>query len=255
MKYNVPMLQPGCPWYEISKMAPPNVKWCEASMCSVITEPANTWSNLVYLALTIWVWRYTRNMEDKTLKSFVPAFFLMGLFSFIYHASYNFFTQWFDFLGMFLMIGLFLALNLRRMGKITQKGIWPFYFAFNALFGGLVILFYLKYIPIQSIVLVQALFLIFSELRLRKLEKGTEYKYFYTSIVFIVAAATFSVLDVTRTMCNPHNHFFQGHATWHLLSAVSLAFAFKFYSQFNYESLSYENTSTSDTTSTPLTQS
>ncbi|MCO4794138.1 MAG: ceramidase domain-containing protein [Bacteriovoracaceae bacterium] len=247
------MLEPHCPWYNISKMAPPNVKWCEASMCSIITEPANTWSNLAYLILTIWVWRQTKNMEDKTLKSFVPAFFLMGLFSFVYHASYNFFTQWFDFLGMFLMIGLFAALNLRRMGKLKQTGIWPFYFAFNALFGALTIIFYLTYVPIQSIVLIQALFLIFSELRLRSLEKGTNYKYFYISIVFIASAATFSVLDVTRTMCDPHNHFFQGHATWHLLSAISVAFAFKFYSQFNYEGMTNENSLTDPNSSPPIT--
>lgn len=234
MNYNVPLLGESCPWYELSKMAPTNIKWCEASVCGIINEPANTWSNLVYLILTIWAYREVKNNSDKTLLSFVPAFFLMGLFSFAYHASYNFFAQWFDFLGMFLMTGLFISLNLNRLKILPRDKMKSFYMGFLAFFGIMVIIFYLTYINIQLIIVVQALFLIFSELKLRKVNPDTKYKNFILGLVFILAAATFSVLDVTRVLCDPHNHYFQGHALWHLLSAISLGFVFKFYSQFDY---------------------
>ncbi len=238
MKYNVTQLGESCPWYDLSQMAPTNVDWCEASTCGWINEPANTWSNLVYLILTIWAYQQLKGKEDKIMMGFVPAFFFMGLFSFVYHASYNFFTQWFDFVGMFLMTGFFISLNLIRLGKLKRMNFLKFYIGFNVFFGALVIIFYLTYVPIQSLVAIQALFLIFSEVKLRHATQRKPYKPFIISIILIVMAATFSVLDVTRTMCDPHNHFFQGHALWHLLSAFSLAFAFKFYAQFDYDDAS-----------------
>lgn len=234
MKYNVPMLGESCPWYEYAKMAPPNIKWCEASTCGWISEPANTWSNLVYLVLTIWAYYQVKDKEDKLLMKFVPAFFFMGLFSFVYHASYNFFSQWFDFVGMFLMTGLFISLNLNRMKVLSRAKLMKFYLFFNIFFGGLVIIFYLTYVPIQSLIAVQALFLMFSEFKLRDNLHQTNYKPFIASIILILVAATFSILDVTRVFCDPHNHLVQGHAIWHFFSAVSLACAFKYYSQFDY---------------------
>ena len=234
MKYNVTPLAESCPWHKLSQMAPTNVDWCEASTCGWINEPANTWSNLIYLLLTIWAYYQTRDKEGSPLKVFVPAFFFMGFFSFVYHASYNFFTQWLDFVGMFLMTGLFISLNLVRLKAIKRANIFKFYGVFNLLFGVLVIIFYLTYIPIQSLIVIHALFLIISELKLRKSPDKKPYKPFIISIILILVAATFSVLDVTRTWCDPHNHFIQGHAIWHIVSAFSLAFAFKFYSQFDY---------------------
>lgn len=32
---------------------PPNVDWCEQELCSWITNPADTWSNLAYLAFGV----------------------------------------------------------------------------------------------------------------------------------------------------------------------------------------------------------
>ena len=38
-----------------------------------------------------------------------------------------------------------------------------------------------------------------------------------------------SALDVTRVWCDPENHWLQGHAAWHLLSAASLVALYRFY--------------------------
>ena len=223
------------PWYKLYKMAPPNVDWCEASTGGWINEPANTWSNFFYFFLAGWAYKATAKVEDKTLKAFAPAFLFMGLFSFIYHASYNFFAQWLDFIGMFLMTGLFSALNLRRMGVLKRDKLFFFYSAFVLIFGIMVIIFYIKDIPIQIIIAAQALFLMFSEIRLRN--KETKYKNFFISVVLILVAVSFSIMDVTGVYCNPNNHLLQGHALWHLFSSISLAFAFKFYAQFDYRKI------------------
>lgn len=235
MNYNITPLAPSCPWYHLHKMAPTNVDWCEASVCGWINEPANTWSNLAYLVLTIWAYQMTKDKKGSPLKAFAPAFFFMGFFSFVYHASYNFFSQWLDFVGMFLMTGLFISLNFFRLGILKRANIFKFYGWFNVIFGIIVIIFYLTYVPIQSLILIHALFLVGSELKLRNSPNRKPYRPFIIAVLLIIVAAVFSVLDVTRTWCNPHNHFIQGHALWHLISAVSLGFAFKFYSQFDYD--------------------
>ena len=61
----VPSLAPQCPWYELSEMAKPNVKWCEASQCSWITEPANTWSNLAFVFSGMIIWYLARKKGQK----------------------------------------------------------------------------------------------------------------------------------------------------------------------------------------------
>ena len=94
---SVPPLQPGCPWYEVSLLAPPNVKWCEASQCSWITEPANTWSNLAYIIAAVIIYKLYKNNGGEVLKRASWYAFWIGITSGIYHASYNFFTQVFDF--------------------------------------------------------------------------------------------------------------------------------------------------------------
>ena len=41
---------PNCPWHSSADLlGAPNIKWCEATLCGWISEPANTWSNLLYL--------------------------------------------------------------------------------------------------------------------------------------------------------------------------------------------------------------
>ena len=68
----IPSLDPQCPWYELSEIAKPNVKWCEAPVCSWITEPANTWSNLAFIFMGIFIWYIASHKNQKTAKMFGP---------------------------------------------------------------------------------------------------------------------------------------------------------------------------------------
>ena len=66
---NVPPLEPGCPWFALSELARPDIKWCEAPQCSWVVEPANTWSNLFYVAVAFVLWRWS-----KTGSGSAPSF-------------------------------------------------------------------------------------------------------------------------------------------------------------------------------------
>jgi len=49
-------------------------------------------------------------------------------------------------------------------------------------------------------------------------------------LALLGAAAVASLLDVTRIACDPQS-LLQGHAVWHLLSALALAALFRFYAR------------------------
>jgi hypothetical protein len=68
----------------------------------VIVNPADTWSNLAYIAFGLWMMREARRGGRRDLALFGPASIAVGVFSGAYHASYTWMLQFFDFVGMFL---------------------------------------------------------------------------------------------------------------------------------------------------------
>jgi hypothetical protein len=65
---------------------------------------------------------------------------------------------------------------------------------------------------------------------LRRRAPGTRYAPWYPlGLVLLGAAALASALDVTRVACDPTNHWLQGHALWHVLTALALLAFYRFY--------------------------
>lgn len=42
-------------------------------------------------------------------------------------------------------------------------------------------------------------------------------------------------MDATRLWCDPKNHYYNGHALWHLLTSIGLFCIFQFYKQFAWD--------------------
>jgi ABC-type uncharacterized transport system permease subunit len=40
------------------------------------------------------------------------------------------------------------------------------------------------------------------------------------------------ILDTNKIVCDPNNHFINGHAVWHVTTGIAVYFLFKFYAQF-----------------------
>lgn len=227
-------MEPGCPWSELHHAYPPNVAWCEAHLCSWVTNPANTWSNLAFIIFAWFVWKSAKK-NNPSLKVFGPSLFIVGITSLIYHASNNFFTQFLDFIGMYVFVCLMFSLNLWRLGKLNSKSFPKAYWGQVASFGVLTVIGWRVGFPIQALVLVIGIGIVVTEIMLWKRNPETQYKFFLGAIFAVLFAVSWSILDVTRTFCNPHNHFVQGHAIWHLFSAFGLWLAYKFYEQFKLE--------------------
>ncbi|MCC7440613.1 MAG: ceramidase domain-containing protein [Bdellovibrionales bacterium] len=232
--FNAPRLPEGCPWAEWS---PPNIHWCEENLCSWITTPANTWSNLAYLAVGALLWKWWRadraagkGAQAAALGIFPPAAVAIGLTSFAFHASYTFFFQFFDYVGMYTLFCLLIVLNLRRSGRVQPSFLVPAYLIGICGMSALVPVMHAAGIPVQltiagllALILAQELWLRFDGRR------KPEYRELWRALGAFGLGFVFTLLDGTRTWCDPSNHWLQGHALWHVFTALALPFLYRFY--------------------------
>ena len=225
-------LPPGCPW---SGWTPPNVNWCEEELCSWVVNPADTWSNLAYLAFGLMMIAAARAERSDTLALFGPASILMGIFSLVYHASYSYFFQFFDFVGMFIFCFAVITANALRLGWIGRDRRLHFYIVGVLSFSALVPVFSETSVPIQALVALLIAVILGQEFamvrRRRPSDPPTRRLFFFVALALLTAAGAASLADITRSWCEPTNHWIQGHAVWHVLSAASLYALFRFYQQ------------------------
>lgn len=224
-------LQPGCPWAELNhSLGQPNLKWCEATQCAWVTEPANTWSNLAYVAAALLMFAWARRDPRTSLRLMPVAVAFLAACSFAYHASSTFAFQVFDFLGMFGFLFVPLVLNLVRRGALSPSRGPAAYAAFVAVGLGLVFAGRAWRLPYQALIAVGAALTVGSELwAMPRAARPASYRDFATAVALLLVAETFSLLDLTRAWCDPLDHVLQGHAVWHVVSAASLVFVFRHY--------------------------
>jgi hypothetical protein len=228
-----------CPWHSwAEKTGAPNIKWCEETLCAWISEPANTWSNLGYLAAGIAIFCLALHRKQRfALKLFGPIVFFMGLMSLIYHMSNIYLTQVLDFVGMFLFVGWAIALNLNRMGKISGDKIMSFVLDLAVGLSALVHIMYLLGVPFQILVLLAAVVIMATEFAAQKQARGTiAYKWFASTLGLLLIALSFSVADGKRLWCDTsaHGWFSQGHALWHWIAALAMFTFYLHYSNLDH---------------------
>lgn len=225
---------PMCPWYEITEyVGAPNIKWCEETICSWISEPANTWSNLGYILIGIFIlWDTLRKKSNYNLKQFGPIIIFMGLMSYVYHASNFYGSQILDFIGMFLFVGWVIGANLIRIGKLRKKWLLYFNISYTVILTIVLHYMYLYKLKFQVLILISAIFIIFLEVLAQNKDR-TEIKWFITSLIILAIAFAFSISDVEKIWCNPslHGWFQQGHALWHWIASLAMWATYKHQSQ------------------------
>ncbi len=210
-------IDPGCPWYEAQQTyGPPNVNWCEPTTCALINEPINTWTNMGLVLVGVYILFRFKSYLGRFLGGTV---LMMGVFSFIYHASNNFLTQYLDFLGMFTVMSFIFAGSLLRFFKASQGSFFNWYWFIFAMHCVIFMIFHISKIPVQYIMYVSLGPVILLELLIfLRTKQFSEQKFFFAGVFLTVLAQVIAITDIQRIYCNP-NGWIHGHALWHLIGA------------------------------------
>ena len=202
----IELLPLNCPW---SNFLPPTMQFCERNLCSYITTPANTWSNIAYIIIGSYLFFKKKGNTPTYLVLFPIAAILTGI-----------------------------VLNWHRLNGINDKKI--FYIFIVLIFFSMSLLLIFKSIGvfIFGLHLVTAIFLEFKIFRREKSLRSAHqsfsfvyYRNFLLAISCFIIAFLIWILDFKRIICDPENHILQGHAIWHILTAFCYLFLYRFYDE------------------------
>ncbi|MEW6434888.1 MAG: ceramidase domain-containing protein [Myxococcota bacterium] len=205
--------------------------YCEATSPGAFRQPINTWSNLVPLAVALWVaaragrerrGRTTPNTSLDLLGWLFPLMLVsQGLGSMAFHASL---TEWgaaLDAMSMFTTSGLLLATNLLRLGRLAPRGavtLWLVLIAAGYLTG------VLSSNAVMLFVFLLFLSVLFTEVWLSRTGRTRSHRFFRAGLAVFVGgvALWYGSAIEGAPLCWPDS-WLQVHALWHVTSAAAMA--------------------------------
>lgn len=227
-----------------------SLHFCEQNRWDMLViQPSNTWSNMGYLVAGLML--ISVGLKDhffpdrKNLNNLIarfPAFtVLLGasmiyLFigSFFYHASLTLAFQKIDITGIYaVLIALFTynafkAFPFIRIGRKIQSS----HKVLVSVGITLNILFFVEIwkwnINVVFPVMIGLLFLVNLINMKRNIISKMYMQYMWSSFLTLLVAGTIWILDRSNVMCVPTS-VFQGHALWHILTAVAVLFLYFYY--------------------------
>ncbi len=221
-----------CPW---DHFEPASLKFCEQELCSWITQPANTWSNLAFIIAGFVIIHQARklNQKSKGLALIGWTAIFVGVGSFMFHMSGTFMFEVIDQAGMFFISGIMVVFNLNRIKTLPKKYLYLIFTTLTVVSIGANIIWKPLGIPIFGLHLT--IFLT-TELFLYCRDYGKfRYKYLHFFVVLFILSFTAWTLDVQGILCDPENHLINGHSIWHVLNSFCIFYIYKFYRQFSEE--------------------
>ncbi len=203
--------------------------FCEALHAGALAQPVNSWSSLAFAlpGLLVISARPTTSALIRRTEARVTygiALLVIGLGSAFYHASLSFAGQFFDVMGMYLLISFAALYALARLGWLAPGLLPAAYLAVNLLLAG--VLLWLPGVRREVFGGLVVVTLALEAWSLRgSLRRG---RYLLGAIVSLGAAFAIWSLDNSRTLCSPQS-IFQGHAAWHVLGALAAWLLYQYY--------------------------
>lgn len=224
----MPDMPNDCPW---SGVTPASIHYCEENLCGWVTQPANAWSNLGFVAVGLYLtWKAAQAPQTRALRLIGPIAVGVGLTSFAYHATYSFVGQLFDLGAMYCFSALLIVMNARRLGALQGARGNAAFVLLVGVTTGLVALLRVVGIPLFALQIAAALWL---EHKARRASSTPiDFAPFRNALLTFAVAYGCWLLDFFKVVCDPRWHLLQGHALWHLLDAVIFVWLFRYYAQF-----------------------
>jgi hypothetical protein len=220
--------QPFCPW---SGFRPASIQFCEERLCGWIVEPANTWSNIGYLLVGLYVIHLSKKTGgSKTLGSI--GWIAIGVFlgSTAFHATGTFLGELADLGAMFIFASYAFCFNLWRLEKYPT----PLLLFLGTLMTslGIAAMLYHNPVGISFFTGIIVMVAVTELLNKRKSTSSIDYRHLKWLCLFFAVSYAIWNLDIRHIVCNPQNHWLQGHSLWHLLNSTCFYFLYRFYLQF-----------------------
>lgn len=216
-----------CPW---SDLEPSIMSFCEQRLCSWVAEPANTWSNIGYITAGAVIMRANAGTDRPALSLCGLTAILVGLGSAFFHATGTRVGEIVDLSAMYLISGLFISFNVRRLWGWSDRQLALSYFAICG--ASIWALVALRTSGIRLFAAHLAVAAALEFMAFRKSGANTRYRFLgYMSGAFALSFLVW-LLDVKKIVCWPDNHVLGGHAIWHLTNSTCLWSFFRFQEQF-----------------------
>lgn len=214
--------------------------FCEQARPGAVAEPSNTFSNLAFVLVGLLVLQHGRH----TARSAPPggrnvmlghrayplmygaALVLLGFGSFFYHASLTTLGRWLDVMGMYLLASFIALYNWTRIRPARGMTFAAAYVLLNVALGAALALNPSIRLRLFSALIWLGIALEVYLLMVRR--PAIQYRYYFAALGCFALAYGIWILDNELIVCNPYAPL-QGHAIWHMLTAVAAGLIYRFY--------------------------
>ncbi|MDD5039564.1 MAG: ceramidase domain-containing protein [Patescibacteria group bacterium] len=217
-------------YYKITRDA------CEPHVCATLIQPGNTWSNLGYIAVGLIIFFAGSYSKRSVLALFPWIIVLIGVGSFLNHALRTDLGQMMDIGSMMLLSSYLVLLNINRLRPISNRTLYQLFILLAGVgVGTMYALYEIWGINIGILFFGAGLSILLGlESVLWARSKPYQLHFLLFGLLPAAAACFTWTLDYFRVWCHmPTVHVINGHVMWHLLTAVSFFFIYKFYRQFD----------------------
>lgn len=216
-------------WQSIFGSKLPNVYFCEEATSQFIARPGYFISNIPYILLGIYLLLISKNKNAKLIGI---GSILVGTFSAIYDASYTFYANILDLMGMLILINILFYISLKNIIKnnkllisilvinqilylilalVVQARIGQIWFAVNVLF----------YVITESVILI-------------KKRNNLNPRYFIAGLFTFLIGVSFWIPDGLHLYCFPSD-WLQGRGIFHYITTIAIYLIYRYYNSSNIE--------------------
>lgn len=206
--------------------------FCEAPRTGeLLLQPANSWSSFGFVIVGAWIMLGAASRPDSAFKGLPVLWYgltaiIIGVGSVMLHATLTLWGQFADVLGMYLLGAFTLVWAVTRWRGLSARAAVLLYLVVAGAFIASLAIWPETRRWLFAVLLLVAVGIEWGLARPRR--DGVRGELLLLGLAANLLAFAIWILDQTRAVCAPES-LWQGHAAWHLLGAVAVAFSFAYY--------------------------